>query len=287
MSCDIWCQLRRRLGVDLPDAARRSPAAAASPYAGRAASRSDRCGIIPIEPIRPRVAAPSRTPAAVAVGSSDYPRRCAGSSSSTAPPRARSRTRPGCTGSGIPAGRVIYVGKAKSLRQRLNSYFADIGGLHPRTAQMVTSAGGVEWTVVSHRGRGAAAGIQLDQGVRPAVQRPVPGRQVVPGAGRHRCGEEFPRLQVMRGAAPQGRPLLRAVRARLGDPRDAGPAAAGVPRPHLLGRRLPAIAADRPAVPARATSASARRRASAGSPPRSTARSSTTSATSWPARPTR
>jgi len=46
-------------------------------------------------------------------------------------------------------GRVIYVGKAKSLRQRLNSYFADLGGLHPRTAQMVRSAASVEWTVVS------------------------------------------------------------------------------------------------------------------------------------------
>ncbi len=39
-----------------------------------------------------------------------------------------------------PAGRVIYVGKAKSLRQRLNSYFADVAGLHPRTRQMVTTA---------------------------------------------------------------------------------------------------------------------------------------------------
>jgi len=46
-------------------------------------------------------------------------------------------------------GRVIYVGKAKSLRQRLNSYFADLTGLHPRTRQMVTSAAGVQWTVVS------------------------------------------------------------------------------------------------------------------------------------------
>ena len=33
--------------------------------------------------------------------------------------------------------RVIYVGKARSLRQRLNSYFADPWTLHPRTAQMV------------------------------------------------------------------------------------------------------------------------------------------------------
>ncbi|HZP14663.1 MAG TPA: GIY-YIG nuclease family protein, partial [Nocardioides sp.] len=45
-------------------------------------------------------------------------------------------------------GRVIYVGKAKSLRPRLSSYFQDIGNLHPRTATMVTSAASVDWTVV-------------------------------------------------------------------------------------------------------------------------------------------
>ena len=42
-------------------------------------------------------------------------------------------------------GRVIYVGKAKSLRSRLTSYFADIANLHPRTRQMVTTAAKVEW----------------------------------------------------------------------------------------------------------------------------------------------
>ncbi len=45
--------------------------------------------------------------------------------------------------------RVIYVGKAKSLRQRLSSYFQDLAGLHPRTRTMVTTAASVEWTVVS------------------------------------------------------------------------------------------------------------------------------------------
>ena len=45
-------------------------------------------------------------------------------------------------------GRVIYVGKAKSLRQRLNQYFADFAGLHPRTQMMLQTAAGVEWTVV-------------------------------------------------------------------------------------------------------------------------------------------
>ncbi|MCU1672461.1 MAG: uvrC, partial [Frankiales bacterium] len=45
-------------------------------------------------------------------------------------------------------GRVIYVGKAKSLRSRLTSYFSDTSTLHPRTRQMVTTAASVEWTVV-------------------------------------------------------------------------------------------------------------------------------------------
>jgi excinuclease ABC subunit C len=44
--------------------------------------------------------------------------------------------------------RVVYVGKAKNLRARLSSYFQDTAHLHPRTATMVTTAAGVEWTVV-------------------------------------------------------------------------------------------------------------------------------------------
>ena len=45
-------------------------------------------------------------------------------------------------------GRVIYVGKAKSLRPRLSSYFQDQVALHPRTRQMVRAGASVEWTTV-------------------------------------------------------------------------------------------------------------------------------------------
>jgi excinuclease ABC subunit C len=45
-------------------------------------------------------------------------------------------------------GRVIYVGKAASLRSRLNSYFQNPANLMPRTAQMVLSAESVEWIQV-------------------------------------------------------------------------------------------------------------------------------------------
>ncbi|MGO3022101.1 MAG: excinuclease ABC subunit UvrC [Brevibacterium sp.] len=47
-----------------------------------------------------------------------------------------------------PDRRVIYVGKAKNLRNRLNSYFANPAALHPRTSTMVHTANSVEWTVV-------------------------------------------------------------------------------------------------------------------------------------------
>ncbi len=101
------------------------------------------------------------------------------------------------------SGRVIYVGKAKSLRSRLNSYFSDLAGLHPRTARMVTTAGSVEWTVVSTE----VEALQLEYNwikefdprfnVRYRDDKSYPELAVT-------LGEEFPRLQVMRGPHRKG-----------------------------------------------------------------------------------
>ncbi len=46
-------------------------------------------------------------------------------------------------------GRVIYVGKAKNLRNRLTNYFQPLYQLHPRTQTMVLTARSLEWTVVA------------------------------------------------------------------------------------------------------------------------------------------
>ncbi|MBM6699332.1 excinuclease ABC subunit UvrC [Bifidobacterium pullorum subsp. saeculare] len=46
-------------------------------------------------------------------------------------------------------GRVIYVGKAKNLRNRLTNYFQPLYLLHPRTQAMVLTARSLEWTVVA------------------------------------------------------------------------------------------------------------------------------------------
>ena len=99
--------------------------------------------------------------------------------------------------------RVIYVGKAKSLRSRLNSYFADLAGLHPRTRQMVTTAASVEWTVVTTE----VEALQLEYNwikefdprfnVRYRDDKSYPVLAVT-------MNEEFPRLHVYRGPRKKG-----------------------------------------------------------------------------------
>ncbi|GAB4585341.1 excinuclease ABC subunit UvrC [Nocardia sp. IFM 10818] len=99
--------------------------------------------------------------------------------------------------------RVIYVGKAKSLRSRLNSYFADVASLHPRTRQMVTTAASVEWTVVSTE----VEALQLEYNwikefdprfnVRYRDDKSYPVLAVS-------LNEEYPRVFVYRGARKKG-----------------------------------------------------------------------------------
>ncbi|MFE4909946.1 excinuclease ABC subunit UvrC [Streptomyces sp. NPDC056652] len=99
--------------------------------------------------------------------------------------------------------RVIYVGKAKSLRQRLANYFQDLAGLHPRTRTMVTTAASVEWTVVSTE----VEALQLEYSwikeydprfnVKYRDDKSYPFLAVT-------LNEEFPRVQVMRGAKKKG-----------------------------------------------------------------------------------
>lgn len=99
--------------------------------------------------------------------------------------------------------RVIYVGKAKNLRQRLANYFQDLAGLHPRTRTMVTTAASVEWTVVSTE----VEALQLEYSwikefdprfnVKYRDDKSYPYLAVT-------LNEEFPRVQVMRGAKKKG-----------------------------------------------------------------------------------
>ncbi|QVQ52122.1 excinuclease ABC subunit UvrC [Spiractinospora alimapuensis] len=100
-------------------------------------------------------------------------------------------------------GRVIYVGKAKSLRSRLASYFQDYAALHPRTQTMVSTATDVDWTVVGTE----VEALQLEYSwikqyaprfnVRYRDDKSYPYLAVT-------MDEEYPRVQVMRGAKRRG-----------------------------------------------------------------------------------
>ncbi len=100
-------------------------------------------------------------------------------------------------------GRVIYVGKAKNLRSRLNSYFADFASLLPRTQWMLQDAAGVEWTIVGTE----VEALQLEYSwikqfdprwnVRYRDDKSYPYLAVT-------LNEEYPRVTVLRGTKRRG-----------------------------------------------------------------------------------
>ncbi|WP_139003618.1 excinuclease ABC subunit UvrC [Arthrobacter crystallopoietes] len=99
--------------------------------------------------------------------------------------------------------RVIYVGKAKNLRSRLNSYFANPDGLMPRTRAMVHTAASVEWTVVGSE----LEAIQLEY---TWIKEFTPRFNIMFRDDKSypylavTMSEKFPRVQVMRGDRRKG-----------------------------------------------------------------------------------
>ena len=100
-------------------------------------------------------------------------------------------------------GRVIYVGKAKSLRNRLNSYFQDLANLHPRTQTMVTTAASVQWTVVGTEVEALALEYSWIKEFDPRFNIKYRDDKSYPYLAVT-MADEFPRVQVMRGAKRKG-----------------------------------------------------------------------------------
>jgi excinuclease ABC subunit C len=100
-------------------------------------------------------------------------------------------------------GRVIYVGKAKSLRQRLNSYFADPRLLHPKTAAMVAAAETVEWITVRNEVEAFFLEYSLIKQHRPRFNIRLRDDKSYPFLALS-LADEFPRAMVRRGARPKG-----------------------------------------------------------------------------------
>ena len=100
-------------------------------------------------------------------------------------------------------GRVIYVGKAKSLRQRLNSYFQDPGGLAPRTAQMVSQADHVEWMVVDSESEALLLEHNLIKEFQPRYNVRLKDDKSYPWLALT-VRDEWPRPAVVRGRKRSG-----------------------------------------------------------------------------------
>ena len=100
-------------------------------------------------------------------------------------------------------GRVIYVGKAKSLRQRLNNYFQNPRNLHVRTAQMVATAETVEWIQVRNDVEALLLENSLIKRHQPRFNVRLKDDKSYPFLAVT-LDDEWPRATVMRGAKRKG-----------------------------------------------------------------------------------
>ncbi len=100
-------------------------------------------------------------------------------------------------------GRVIYVGKAKSLRSRLNNYFGAPATLLPRTRQMVTAAETVEWIEVRNEVEALFLENELIKAHKPRFNIRLKDDKSYPFLAVT-VGEEWPRAMVMRGKKRKG-----------------------------------------------------------------------------------
>jgi excinuclease ABC subunit C len=100
-------------------------------------------------------------------------------------------------------GRVLYVGKAKSLRHRLPNYWQDSANLLPRTAQMVAQADHVEWVVVENEVDALILEHSLIQAHLPRYNVRLKDDKSYPWLAVT-LNEEWPRPAVVRGRKRKG-----------------------------------------------------------------------------------
>lgn len=100
-------------------------------------------------------------------------------------------------------GRVIYVGKAANLRQRLSNYFQDPAQLHPRTASMVQTAHSVEWIEVRNEVEALILEYSLIKQHHPRFNVRLRDDKSYPFLAVT-VDEEYPRAVVMRGTKRKG-----------------------------------------------------------------------------------
>jgi excinuclease ABC subunit C len=101
-------------------------------------------------------------------------------------------------------GRVIYVGKARSLRQRLSNYFGSPSSMPARTAQMVAAAESVEWIQVRNDVEALMLEYSLIKQHRPRFNIRLRDDKSYPFLAITTPGDQWPRAMVMRGKRRKG-----------------------------------------------------------------------------------
>lgn len=101
------------------------------------------------------------------------------------------------------AGRVIYVGKARSLRQRLANYFQNPAAMPTRTAQMVATAESVEWIQVNNEVEALMLEYSLIKQHRPRFNVRLVDDKSYPYLALT-VSDEWPRPMVVRGRRRKG-----------------------------------------------------------------------------------
>ena len=100
-------------------------------------------------------------------------------------------------------GRVIYVGKAANLRQRLSNYFQSPRNMHVRTAQMVATAESVEWTIVRNEVEALMLEYSLIKEHRPRFNVRLRDDKSYPFLAVT-AADQWPRAMVVRGRKRKG-----------------------------------------------------------------------------------
>ena len=168
-------------------------------------------------------------------------------------------------------GDVLYVGKAKSLKNRVGSYAR--GQAHSnRIARMIAETTSMEFVTTATETEALLLEANLIKQLKPALQRAAAGRQVAALHPAHRRSRGAAAREASRRAQAQGR-LLRPLRQRLGGQPHHQRAAARLPAALLQRQLLREPHAALPAVPDQALlgplhAARSRSRNTRSSPPR-------------------
>jgi len=112
-------------------------------------------------------------------------------------------TKPGCYLMKDKSGKVIYVGKAINLRNRVRSYFHNSAQNHPRTQQLVRKISDIDWIVVDSELEALILEMNLIKRYRPHYNIRLKDDKQYPYIKVH-WSDPFPKVTVTRRMVQDG-----------------------------------------------------------------------------------